>query len=84
MISYILESSKNIALNTDQLVLQPMTAADSLRRWLEGNGFEIRDEKIVKEDRHFYFIIKAKKGMMKYEDPLYYEISKILTDKKDP
>ena len=84
LISYILESSKNIALNTDQLVLQPMTAADSLRRWLEGNGLEIRDEKIVKEDRHFYFIIKAKKGMMKYEDPLYYEISKILTDKKDP
>ncbi len=84
LISFILEASKGIALNTDQLILQPMTAADDLRRYLAENGFEIIDEKIVREGYHFYFVIKAKSGTAKYKDSLYYEISKNLIDKKDP
>lgn len=80
----IIETSKDIALNANQLILQPMTAADDLRQYLVENGFEIIDENIVKESYHFYFVIKAKKGITEYKDRIYYEISKSLTDKKDP
>jgi len=84
MISNILETSKDLALKADQLILQPMTAVETLRRYLAENGFAIIDEKIAKEYHHYYFIIKAKKGFIKYEDPIFYEISRILTEKKDP
>lgn len=84
LISEIIEASRDIALNTSQLILQPMTAVDNLRRYLTETGFEIVDENIVKEFHHFYFVIKARKGFTKYEDSIYYEISKSLVDKKEP
>lgn len=84
LISNIIEESKNIALNAKQLILQPMTAVDSLRRYLSENGFEIIDENIVREFHHYYFIIKAQKGINKIENDIYYELSKILIDKKEP
>jgi tRNA (adenine22-N1)-methyltransferase len=61
-----------------------MTAVDNLRRYLSEHGFEIIDENIVREYNHFYFIIKAKKGLAKKEDEIYYEISRILLNKKEP
>lgn len=84
LISDIIKTSKDIAQNATQLILQPMTAVDTLRRYLSENEFIIIDEKIVKEFHHFYFIIKAKKGISKTDDSIYYEISKILIQKKDP
>ncbi len=83
LISHILETSKETALNAKQLILQPMTAADLLRRYLAENGFEIIDENIVKEYQHFYFVIEARAGTAKYENKIYYEISKCLIEKKD-
>ncbi len=84
LISNIIEESKNIALKAKQLILQPMTSVDNLRRYLSENGFKIIDENIVREYHHFYFIIKAQKGIQQIDDDIYYEISKILIDKKEP
>ncbi len=84
LISNIIETSKEVAQNARQLILQPMTAVDSLRRYLAENGFRIIDENIVKEFHHFYFIIKAKKGITNTDDSIYFEISKILIQKKEP
>ena len=84
LISDIIHTSKDIALKAQQLILQPMTAVDTLRKYLYENGFEIIDESIVKEYHHFYFIIKAKKGIAKQMDNIYFEISNILIEKKDP
>ena len=42
------------------------------------------DEKIVKELYHYYFIIKAVPGKDRVEDDIFYEVSKILLEKKDP
>lgn len=83
LISDILNTSKNIALKTSQLILQPMTAVDKLRKYLYENGFKIIDENIVKEFHHFYFIIKAQAGTDKIEDEIYFEISKHLLTKND-
>lgn len=41
------------------LVLQPMTRAGHLRKWLYKNGFEIAEEKAVIEDRFVYTVIRA-------------------------
>lgn len=84
LIADIIEVSKHIAKKTSQLILQPMTTAERLRRYLYENGFKIVDEKIVKEFHHYYFIIKAIPGTSKIEDEIFYEISKHLLDKKDP
>ncbi len=44
------------------LILQPMTKAETLRRFLCGNGFEILSEKAVRDRNFFYSVIKAKKN----------------------
>ena len=79
----ILNSSKNISQSAKELILQPMTAIDKLRKYLYDNDFIIVDENIVKEFHHYYFIIKAVPGTSKIEDEIYYEISKHLLEKKD-
>ena len=84
LIADIIETSKNIALKASQLILQPMTTADRLRRYLYENDFKITDEKMVKELHHYYFIIKAEPGKVEIENEIYYEISKILLEKKEP
>lgn len=83
LIADILNVSNNIASNTKELILQPMTAIDRLRRHLYDNGYKIIDENIVKEFHHYYFIIKAEPGIDKIEDDIYFEISKHLLDKKN-
>lgn len=83
LIADILNTSKNISSTVGELILQPMTAIDKLRKYLYENNFVIEDEKIVKEYHHYYFIIKAKPGNDKIEDEIFYEISKPLLEKKD-
>ena len=41
------------------LVLQPMTRAGYLRKWLYNNGFEIAEEKAVIQNRFIYTAIRA-------------------------
>jgi len=84
LIADIIETSKNIALQASQLILQPMTMGDKLRQYLKENGFKITDENIVKELHHYYFIIKAVPGNDEADDEIFYEISKIILEKKDP
>lgn len=90
LIADIIDTSINIAQKAQELILQPMTTADRLRRYLYENGFLITDEKIVKELHHYYFIIKAvwgknkKEQINEIEDEIYFETGKILIYKKDP
>lgn len=84
LIAEIIETSKNIAHKARELILQPMTTGDKLRQYLYENGFKIIDENIVKEFHHYYFIIKAVPGKEEVKDEIYYDISKIVLDKKDP
>ncbi len=91
LIRDILDTSKKISLEAKQLVLQPMTAIDKLRKYLFENNYIISDELIVKELHHFYFIIKVlppvsfnnKKAETSEEDEIFYEISKPLLIKRD-
>lgn len=40
-------------------ILQPMTRAGHLRKWLYEHGFEITKERAVSKDRYIYTVIKA-------------------------
>ncbi|MDW5300337.1 MAG: class I SAM-dependent methyltransferase [Sedimentibacter sp.] len=84
LIADILEVSKNISKESSQLILQPMTTAEKLRRYLCENGFKIIDEKIIKEYHHYYFVIKATPGSAEITDEIYYEFSRHLIEKKEP
>ena len=68
------------------LILQPMNAADKVRKYLHEKGFCIIDEEIAKEDHHFYELIKVRKSSKActYEKELFYETGKTLFEKKHP
>jgi dinuclear metal center YbgI/SA1388 family protein len=42
------------------IILQPMTKASNLRRWLYSKGFEIVQERAVTEEQHIYTVMKVK------------------------
>lgn len=46
-----------------QLLLQPMTKASKLRRWLTENGFCIEREQYVREGKMIYVILDAHRGV---------------------
>ena len=56
----ILEESPEVAASVKTFVLQPMNAANLLRRWLMQHGCRIAEEALCKENDHIYIIIKAK------------------------
>ena len=62
------------------------TATEEMIAMGGGDIFKIIDENIVKEFYHYYFVIKVipMQDNMVLNDEIYYEISKILLDKKDP
>lgn len=45
------------------LLLQPMTAQPELRRWLNGNGYRIERETVVREGRKLYVILTVRGGV---------------------
>jgi tRNA (adenine22-N1)-methyltransferase len=58
----ILCQSPQVVNSLKQLVLQPMTAPEEVRRWLAENGWKLDNECIIKEDENYYQIISAVKG----------------------
>ena len=44
------------------LLLQPMTAQPELRRWLNGNGYRIEGEAVVREGQKLYVILTVRGG----------------------
>ena len=62
VICNILSKGERVAKNAELLVLQPMTSAHELRRFLYENGYVINNEILVREDRRIYTIILAKSG----------------------
>lgn len=59
LIRDILKEGLEIAKRLDYLVLQPNTEEDKLRAFLYDNTFEVHEEAIVKDGKHFYLILKV-------------------------
>lgn len=74
VISGILSQCNWIKNEEITLILQPTTSADSLRRYLNENGFEIRSEKAVDENRKLYsvMVVKHTGNIIKKPEYFYY------------
>lgn len=55
----ILEKAKWVKSEKVHLVLQPMSRADVLRRWLCEKGWNIDEEKAVEVEKHLYTVMSA-------------------------
>ncbi|RVU55313.1 tRNA (adenine(22)-N(1))-methyltransferase [Anaerosphaera multitolerans] len=85
LISKILKSEIELVKELDKIILQPMQGQELLRKFLYENGFNIVDELIVYEDGSYFEIIVTKyDGIIRSVNKIFYEIPKILLDRKDP
>ena len=81
----ILAANYEVAQSLEQLVLQPMAGAASLRKWLVANEFKIADESLVKNNKqqNLYQILSVVPGSMAVEDQFCLELGPKLIAKRD-
>ena len=84
LISDILDSSKQIASSISTFILQPMTGEEELREYLYNNNYKIVSERLAKEGKRFYHILKVVHGKSILSDDIFLEIGEKLLQDKDP
>lgn len=84
LIRDILNKDIKLTNTITNFIFQPMVASNDLREYLINNNFQIVDEDLVKEDDKYYEIIFAKKGKAIIDKEIYFEISKVIIEKKHP
>lgn len=84
VISGIIDRAEWLKSDKYTLLLQPMTAAAYLRRYLSENGFEIVCESAVRDSGKIYSIIKAEySGNTEKRDEAFYYIGKLNSKNTD-
>lgn len=79
----ILRSWPEVTAGLRRLILQPMIAAASVRKWLHDNGWRIVAEQLVREDGRLYQVIAAEQGESAAFDPIFYDIGPLLWQTKN-
>ncbi len=75
----ILERCKWVKSEAVHLILQPMTRADGLRRWLCENGWRIDEEKAVEVEGHIYTVMSVYYcGDCETPDDIYCSIGELM------
>ncbi len=83
VIASLIEAAEWIKSDHYTLLLQPMTSADALRRYLSQNLFEIKSETAVLDGGKLYTVIKAVfSGKVEPQNETFYRIGKL--DHTDP
>lgn len=78
LISHILSADKRVKSFGGAFILQPMTRAADLRKYLAENGFETDTEKGVREGRFIYSVIRCRyTGNCRRLDPIAEIIGKL-------
>ena len=84
LIRDILEESKEVFKSLKYVIVQPVQNPEVLRKYLYNSGCNIIDEWIIYDEEKYYEIMKISWGNKpKAVEPIYYEISEILLNKKD-
>jgi tRNA (adenine22-N1)-methyltransferase len=91
LICSILDKGNEPLQSVQHLVLQPNVAERNLRVWLYNNGWELKNEKIIKEDGIIYEILYAERGNPEYpylkgpwEKEEWFELGPFLWEEKNP
>ncbi len=85
LINNILEKGFEAVKRASWLVLQPMNAAELVRKWLYSRGFEIYDEELASEGSKLYGVICSRwTGNRREPDEIYYYIGEKLISRRDP
>ncbi len=84
LIRDILENDIDKVNNLEYLVLQPAQNPEVLREYLYKNNYEILDEDLCFDEGKYYelFKVRYKKGDYINLEPIFYEISPVLLNKK--
>ncbi len=80
----ILEEGKDVLKTVKELILQPQSELEKVRRYLEMAGYVIVKEDMVFEDGKYYPVMKAELGKMQYEQEIFYYYGKLLLEQKHP
>lgn len=80
LITSILEKGKDKL--PDTLVLSCNKGSGVMRKWISENGFVIEDEDLVLENRHYYPVIRAKRGDSRPLTDMELEFGPIMLQKK--
>lgn len=78
----ILSGAPEVTSSLKRLILQPMIATGTVRRWLIANGWAVVDETLVQDDGKLYEILAAEQGEVAALEPIMYDIGMILWNNK--
>jgi len=78
----ILNSIPTVTNSLSRLILQPMTGAGTVRRWLSENKWRVIDEALVQDDGKLYEILVAEQGISVITEPIMYDVGTILWNSK--
>lgn len=85
LIRDIIEESKEVFKELKYVIVQPVQNPEVLREHIYKSGYKIIDEAIIKDEEKYYEIMKIAYDTEKKEvDPIFYEISEKLLQKKNP
>lgn len=79
----ILSARPDVLKTVAELVLQPQSELERVRRFLHGNGFQITREEMLTEDGKHYTALCAKPGKEHYDREVYYRYGKLLLEQKN-
>lgn len=84
LIINILDSSRELVRDFSQLILQPQSKIENVRRYIHDIGFKIVNEEFVEEAGKYYTVINSVKGEEKKYTLAEYALGKILIEKRAP
>lgn len=68
LIASILEAGKARLMGVSRIIAQPNIHAEAIREWAVANGWQIKDEHIMKEDGKIYEILVLERGSSTYTE----------------
>lgn len=80
----ILQEGREVLRTVKELILQPQSEIDKVRRYLEQAGYKITKEDMVWEEGKYYQVMKAEAGEMHYDCENFYHYGKLFLESGHP